>query len=220
MRRQKVQRGLRGQVPRPSAQQPAATEPNQATNSSMLRGRSSGSRSPPAPIGRLTERSAAANSRLWRRYRDTSKYFRGIPHAARASRKQKGVKYPSLPEAEVATQGAAMTGPDGKGPSCLLCDRPKLEITARYCGRELEQYGQCVAAKPESWQRDCHHLKMSIAQCTSAHPIIRQIRQACLEPFKAFEECLRQNEAAVGNCAEHVRRFLQCAEQAHPLPAS
>ncbi|KAM9721023.1 coiled-coil-helix-coiled-coil-helix domain-containing protein 5 isoform 1-T1 [Dama dama] len=91
-----------------------------------------------------------------------------------------------------------------------------LEITARYCSRELEQYGQCVAAKPESWQRDCHHLKMSIAQCTSAHPIIRQIRQACLEPFKAFEDCLRQNEAAVGNCAEHVRRFLQCAEQVQP----
>ncbi|XP_021553230.1 coiled-coil-helix-coiled-coil-helix domain-containing protein 5 isoform X3 [Neomonachus schauinslandi] len=97
-----------------------------------------------------------------------------------------------------------------------------LEVTARYCGRELEQYGQCVAAKPESWQRDCHHLKS---------PIIRQIRQACAEPFEAFEECLRQNEAAVGNCAEHVRRFLQCAEQvqpprspsaveAKPLPAS
>ncbi|XP_027978144.1 coiled-coil-helix-coiled-coil-helix domain-containing protein 5 isoform X1 [Eumetopias jubatus] len=91
-----------------------------------------------------------------------------------------------------------------------------LEVTARYCGRELEQYGQCVAAKPESWQRDCHHLKMSIAQCTSSHPIIRQIRQACAEPFEAFEECLRQNEAAVGNCAEHVRRFLQCAEQVRP----
>ncbi|XP_040849477.1 coiled-coil-helix-coiled-coil-helix domain-containing protein 5 isoform X4 [Ochotona curzoniae] len=107
-----------------------------------------------------------------------------------------------------------------------------LEITARYCSRELEQYGQCVAAKPESWQRDCHHLKMSIARCTSTHPIIRQIRQACAEPFEAFEECLRQNEATVGNCAEHVRRFLQCAEQvrlppspttveqAQPLPAS
>lgn len=47
-------------------------------------------------------------------------------------------------------------------------------------------------------------------------PIIRQIRQACAEPFEAFEECLRQNEAAVGNCAEHVRRFLQCAEQVQP----
>uniref|UniRef100_H0XC17 Coiled-coil-helix-coiled-coil-helix domain containing 5 n=1 Tax=Otolemur garnettii TaxID=30611 RepID=H0XC17_OTOGA len=91
-----------------------------------------------------------------------------------------------------------------------------LEVTARYCGRELEQYGQCVAAKPESWQRDCHYLKMSIARCTSSHPIIRQIRQACAEPFEAFEECLRKNEAAVGNCAEHVRRFLQCAEQVQP----
>lgn len=50
-------------------------------------------------------------------------------------------------------------------------------------------------------------------------PIIRQIRQACAEPFEAFEECLRQNEATVGNCAEHVRRFLQCAEQVR-LPPS
>nr|XP_013002833.1 coiled-coil-helix-coiled-coil-helix domain-containing protein 5 isoform X2 [Cavia porcellus] len=82
-----------------------------------------------------------------------------------------------------------------------------LEITARYCGRELDQYGQCVAAKPESWQRDCHYLKMSIARCTSAHPIIRQIRQDCAEPFEAFEECLRRNETAVGNCAE-LSHFL------------
>ncbi|XP_027993757.1 coiled-coil-helix-coiled-coil-helix domain-containing protein 5 [Eptesicus fuscus] len=106
-----------------------------------------------------------------------------------------------------------------------------LEVTARHCGRELDQYGQCVAAKPESWQRDCHHLKMSIARCTSNHPVIRQIRQACAEPFEAFEECLRQNEAATGNCAEQMHRFLQCAEQvqpanppatvqAQPLPAS
>nr|KAF6446261.1 coiled-coil-helix-coiled-coil-helix domain containing 5 [Rousettus aegyptiacus] len=91
-----------------------------------------------------------------------------------------------------------------------------LEITARHCGRELDQYGQCVAAKPESWQRDCHHLKMSIARCTSSHPIIRRIRQACAEPFEAFEECLRQNEAATSNCTEQVRRFLQCAEQVPP----
>ncbi|ERE69839.1 coiled-coil-helix-coiled-coil-helix domain-containing protein 5 [Cricetulus griseus] len=115
--------------------------------------------------------------------------------------------------------------PDGSAPE--LCWRyyhqltlshrqAALEVTARYCSRELEQYGQCVAAKPESWHRDCHHLKMSIARCTSSHPIIRQIRQACAEPFEAFEECLRLNEAAVGNCAEHMRRFLQCAEQVQP----
>ncbi|XP_066233826.1 coiled-coil-helix-coiled-coil-helix domain-containing protein 5 [Saccopteryx leptura] len=91
-----------------------------------------------------------------------------------------------------------------------------LEVTARHCGRELDRYGQCVAAKPESWQRDCHHLKMSIARCTSNHPVIRQIRQACAEPFEAFEACLRQNEATMGNCAEQVRRFLQCAEEVQP----
>ncbi|XP_076989816.1 coiled-coil-helix-coiled-coil-helix domain-containing protein 5 isoform X2 [Tamandua tetradactyla] len=103
-----------------------------------------------------------------------------------------------------------------------------LEVTARHCGRELEQYGQCVAAKPASWQRDCHQLKMDMARCTSAHPVIRRIRRACAEPFLAFEECLRRHEAAVGQCAEHVRRFLQCAEQvevqeqeqAQPLPAT
>ncbi|XP_051679734.2 coiled-coil-helix-coiled-coil-helix domain-containing protein 5 [Oryctolagus cuniculus] len=72
---------------------------------------------------------------------------------------------------------------------------------------------------------------MSIARCTSTHPIIRQIRRARAESFEAFEECLRQNESAAGNCAEPVRRFLQCTEQvqlpqssttveAQPLPAS
>ncbi|XP_023377687.1 coiled-coil-helix-coiled-coil-helix domain-containing protein 5 isoform X3 [Pteropus vampyrus] len=85
-----------------------------------------------------------------------------------------------------------------------------LEVTARHCSRELDQYGQCVAAKPESWQRDCHHLKMSIARCTSSHPIIRRIRQACAEPFEAFEECLRQNEAATNNCVEQRRRCAFC----------
>uniref|UniRef100_A0A4X2M8M4 Coiled-coil-helix-coiled-coil-helix domain containing 5 n=1 Tax=Vombatus ursinus TaxID=29139 RepID=A0A4X2M8M4_VOMUR len=98
----------------------------------------------------------------------------------------------------------------------MIDTQAALEVTARYCSRELEQYGQCVAAKPQSWQRDCYHLKMSIAQCTSSHPIIRQIRQECAEPFEAFELCLRQNEAAVGNCSEHVRRFLQCAERVQP----
>lgn len=68
-------------------------------------------------------------------------------------------------------------------------------------------------------------------RCPPGSPIIRQIRQACAEPFEAFEECLRQNEASAGNCAEQVRRFLQCAErvppprrpaavQTQPLPAS
>ncbi|XP_028908724.1 coiled-coil-helix-coiled-coil-helix domain-containing protein 5 isoform X1 [Ornithorhynchus anatinus] len=88
-----------------------------------------------------------------------------------------------------------------------------LEITARYCGPEMERYGRCVAARPDTWQRDCHYLKMSIAQCTASHPIIRKIRQECAGPFEAFERCMQQNPTTVDNCADHVNRFLLCADQ-------
>lgn len=64
--------------------------------------------------------------------------------------------------------------------------------------------GQAVQRKPR---------RLRYPPCS---PVIRQIRQACAEPFEAFEQCLRQNEAAVGNCAEHMRSFLQCAEQVQP----
>uniref|UniRef100_F6WVX5 Coiled-coil-helix-coiled-coil-helix domain containing 5 n=1 Tax=Monodelphis domestica TaxID=13616 RepID=F6WVX5_MONDO len=88
-----------------------------------------------------------------------------------------------------------------------------LEVTARYCGPEMERYVQCVVDNPQSWNKDCHHLKMSVAQCASSHPIIRQIRQDCAEPFQDFDLCLRKNEANMHNCTEHMRRFLQCVEQ-------
>ncbi|XP_038626832.1 coiled-coil-helix-coiled-coil-helix domain-containing protein 5 isoform X2 [Tachyglossus aculeatus] len=100
----------------------------------------------------------------------------------------------------------------------------------------MERYSRCVAARPETWQRDCHYLKMSIAQCTSSHtgrrlqaklkacmfmyvadvsssPIIRKIRQECAGPFEAFERCMQQNPTAVDNCTDHVNRFLLCADQ-------
>ncbi|XP_061011313.1 coiled-coil-helix-coiled-coil-helix domain-containing protein 5 isoform X4 [Dama dama] len=71
-----------------------------------------------------------------------------------------------------------------------------LEITARYCSRELEQYGQCVAAKPESWQRDCHHLKMSIAQCTSAQmkPLWATVRSTCADSCSVRSRCSRHTD--------------------------
>ncbi|XP_069460124.1 coiled-coil-helix-coiled-coil-helix domain-containing protein 5 isoform X1 [Ambystoma mexicanum] len=87
-----------------------------------------------------------------------------------------------------------------------------MEITARYCSKEMEQYGECVASKPSSWQEDCHTFKVSVAQCTSSHPVIQRIRQECAEPFVAFEQCLKQNPSSAINCAEHVTKFLTCAE--------
>ncbi|XP_061470468.1 coiled-coil-helix-coiled-coil-helix domain-containing protein 5 isoform X2 [Rhineura floridana] len=43
-----------------------------------------------------------------------------------------------------------------------------LEVTARHCRKEAEQYGQCVTANPSTWQQDCHQLKLDMAKCTSS----------------------------------------------------
>ncbi|XP_060128178.1 coiled-coil-helix-coiled-coil-helix domain-containing protein 5 isoform X5 [Zootoca vivipara] len=50
-----------------------------------------------------------------------------------------------------------------------LTRQAALEVTARHCRKEAEQYGQCVAANPSSWQQDCHQLKLEMAKCTSSH---------------------------------------------------
>jgi len=47
----------------------------------------------------------------------------------------------------------------------------------------------------------------------SRSPIVRQIRQDCAEPFAAFEQCLKENQASVVNCSEHVNAFLLCADR-------
>uniref|UniRef100_A0A8C3EZQ7 Coiled-coil-helix-coiled-coil-helix domain containing 5 n=1 Tax=Chrysemys picta bellii TaxID=8478 RepID=A0A8C3EZQ7_CHRPI len=110
--------------------------------------------------------------------------------------------------------GRARSGPVRSGLTVRSLPRQAaLEVTARHCRSELEQYGRCVAASPASWQQDCHQLKVSMARCASSHPIVQKIRHDCAEPFTAFEQCLKQNQASVVNCTEHVNEFLLCAEQ-------
>lgn len=43
-----------------------------------------------------------------------------------------------------------------------------MDITAKFCQKEMEEYGACVASNPSSWQEQCHHLKVKVAQCTSS----------------------------------------------------
>uniref|UniRef100_K7G2V6 Coiled-coil-helix-coiled-coil-helix domain containing 5 n=1 Tax=Pelodiscus sinensis TaxID=13735 RepID=K7G2V6_PELSI len=88
-----------------------------------------------------------------------------------------------------------------------------LEVAARYCRDEMEQYGRCVASSPTTWQQDCDQLKLNISRCASSHPIVQKIRHDCAEPFTAFEQCLKQNQASVMNCTEHINQFLICADQ-------
>lgn len=43
-----------------------------------------------------------------------------------------------------------------------------MDIAAKYCHKEMEAYGSCVASSPSTWQHNCHELKMKVAQCTSS----------------------------------------------------
>uniref|UniRef100_A0A1A8MRC8 Coiled-coil-helix-coiled-coil-helix domain containing 5 n=2 Tax=Nothobranchius TaxID=28779 RepID=A0A1A8MRC8_9TELE len=87
-----------------------------------------------------------------------------------------------------------------------------MEISARYCQKELEAYGSCVASNPSTWQQLCHDLKMKVSKCTSTHPVIQKIRQDCSQEFVKFEQCLRENQDSPTTCTPHVSRFLGCAE--------
>ncbi|KAF3846222.1 hypothetical protein F7725_003300 [Dissostichus mawsoni] len=87
-----------------------------------------------------------------------------------------------------------------------------MDITAKYCNKEMEAYGSCVASNPSTWQSKCHELKINVAQCTSSHPVIQKIRQECSGVFVEFERCLRENPDTPASCSPHVARFLACAE--------
>ncbi|KAG7471577.1 hypothetical protein JOB18_000522 [Solea senegalensis] len=87
-----------------------------------------------------------------------------------------------------------------------------MDITAKYCHKEMEEYGSCVASNPSTWQQTCHELKMKVAQCTSSHPVIQKIREDCSKEFVEFERCLRENQDKPASCSPHVARFLGCAE--------
>uniref|UniRef100_A0A3B5LQT2 IMS import disulfide relay-system CHCH-CHCH-like Cx9C domain-containing protein n=1 Tax=Xiphophorus couchianus TaxID=32473 RepID=A0A3B5LQT2_9TELE len=87
-----------------------------------------------------------------------------------------------------------------------------MEISAKYCYKELETYGSCVASNPTSWQHKCHDLKLKVSQCTSSHPVIQKIREDCSTEFEKFEQCLKDNLTSPTSCSPHVTRFLGCAD--------
>ncbi|KAM9844256.1 coiled-coil-helix-coiled-coil-helix domain-containing protein 5 [Aulostomus maculatus] len=87
-----------------------------------------------------------------------------------------------------------------------------LDITAKYCQKEMEAYGSCVASHPTTWQQECYELKLKVAQCTSTQPVIQKIRQSCSKEFMQFEHCLRENPTTPVSCSPHAVRFLGCAE--------
>ncbi|XP_037545016.1 coiled-coil-helix-coiled-coil-helix domain-containing protein 5 [Nematolebias whitei] len=87
-----------------------------------------------------------------------------------------------------------------------------MDISARYCQKELEAYGSCVASNPSKWQQMCHELKTKVAKCTSSHPVIQKIKQDCSQEFVKFEQCLKEYQDTPNTCTAQMSRFLGCAE--------
>uniref|UniRef100_A0A3P9JY40 IMS import disulfide relay-system CHCH-CHCH-like Cx9C domain-containing protein n=2 Tax=Oryzias latipes TaxID=8090 RepID=A0A3P9JY40_ORYLA len=87
-----------------------------------------------------------------------------------------------------------------------------MDISAKYCQKELESYGSCVSSNPSTWQQKCHELKMKVAHCTASHPVIQKIKRDCSKEFVEFDKCLRENQSTPTSCTSHVARFVGCAE--------
>lgn len=52
--------------------------------------------------------------------------------------------------------------------SVLFLRQAAFDITTKYCRKEMEEYGSCVASNPSTWQQTCNELKMKVAHCTSS----------------------------------------------------
>lgn len=42
-----------------------------------------------------------------------------------------------------------------------------VSLVLKYCGKELEEYGNCVASYPEDWQNKCKDLGEAASACSS-----------------------------------------------------
>ena len=58
----------------------------------------------------------------------------------------------------------------GQRVSVLLlysCREAVVSLVLKYCGKELEEYGTCVASNPENWQNKCKELGEKASACSS-----------------------------------------------------
>ncbi|XP_071801827.1 coiled-coil-helix-coiled-coil-helix domain-containing protein 5-like [Asterias amurensis] len=87
-----------------------------------------------------------------------------------------------------------------------------LTLVMKYCGKELDTYGNCVKDHPDDWQTACDELKVKASNCSDHHPVVRQINRDCASEFHEYEFCLKKNQTDVTQCVEKLQSFLKCAD--------
>ncbi|XP_071499891.1 coiled-coil-helix-coiled-coil-helix domain-containing protein 5-like [Diadema antillarum] len=86
-------------------------------------------------------------------------------------------------------------------------------LVLKYCGKELEEYGDCVSRFPEDWQNRCKDLGDKASACSNSHPAVQQIQKDCAREYQAYDECLKANPRDVTQCVTQLHSFMNCAEK-------
>ncbi|XP_038045609.1 coiled-coil-helix-coiled-coil-helix domain-containing protein 5-like [Patiria miniata] len=87
-----------------------------------------------------------------------------------------------------------------------------ITLIMKYCGTELDLYGQCVNDHPKDWQTACAELKEKASNCSDHHPVVRQINRDCAVEFSNYDTCLKKNPEDVTVCVDQLHKFLKCAD--------
>ncbi|XP_063966377.1 coiled-coil-helix-coiled-coil-helix domain-containing protein 5-like isoform X2 [Lytechinus pictus] len=86
-------------------------------------------------------------------------------------------------------------------------------LVLKYCGKELEEYGNCVAQYPENWQNKCKDLGEAASACSSNHPAVQKIQHDCAREYQVYDQCLKENPQDVTKCVKPLHQFMDCAEK-------
>lgn len=103
-----------------------------------------------------------------------------------------------------------------------------MEISTKYCQKELEEYGSCVASNPSSWQQKCQDLKLKVAQCTSSQYVYFHIFKSVLQntfnvknkwvcilipPLFLASQCSPVIRKIQADCADQFSLFERCLRE-------
>eukprot|EP00112_Aurelia_sp_Birch-Aquarium-sp1_P010367 Seg2217.3 transcript_id=Seg2217.3/GoldUCD/mRNA.D3Y31 product="Coiled-coil-helix-coiled-coil-helix domain-containing protein 5" protein_id=Seg2217.3/GoldUCD/D3Y31 len=95
-----------------------------------------------------------------------------------------------------------------------------IDIVERKCCAEMSEYTACVNEHPENWLEKCSNEKKALNDCSSQHPVIKQINKNCGTEFQRYDDCLRTNSSQPQHCSAELELFSLCAESVAQLDES
>ncbi|KAI8376284.1 uncharacterized protein BYT42DRAFT_498973 [Radiomyces spectabilis] len=74
-------------------------------------------------------------------------------------------------------------------------------------------YQKCVENYPQSWDKSCLQQKRALTKCSEENVgILKYVKQHCLAPIKAYDECLAANSENPEACVKALKELYFCTE--------